>query len=162
MRSPSLLSTCPTECPARDGISEHIQSVETVLDYRNLRGAIKCKLFPLSLIRGASTWWRNLPPSSIDSWEELCRMFTTHFTTSRWHPKTVANLKAIIQGPEESLRSYIERFNKVSVEVDATEKMKPYLLEEELREGTKFQEAVGIVEMETLNEFFELAQRYIK
>ncbi|GAU40232.1 hypothetical protein TSUD_270320 [Trifolium subterraneum] len=93
--------------------NEHIQSVETALDYMNLRGAIKCKLFPLSLIRGAST-------------------------------------------------CYIERFNKVSVEVDATEKMKLYLLEEGLREGTKFQEAVGIIEMETLDEFFELAQRYIK
>ncbi|GAU51788.1 hypothetical protein TSUD_415740 [Trifolium subterraneum] len=75
---------------------EHVQSVETALDYRNLRGSIKCKLFPLSLTRGASTWWRNLPPGSIDSWEELCRMFTSHFTTSRRHPKTVASLKAIV------------------------------------------------------------------
>ncbi|GAU51522.1 hypothetical protein TSUD_140370 [Trifolium subterraneum] len=141
---------------------EHVQSVETALDYRNLRGSIKCKLFPLSLTRGASTWWRNLPHSSIDSWEELCRMFTAHFTTSRRHPKTVASLKAIVQGPEESLRNYIERFNKVSVEVEATDKMKLYLLEEGLREGTKFQEAVGILEVETLDAFFELAQRYIK
>ncbi|GAU19161.1 hypothetical protein TSUD_89260 [Trifolium subterraneum] len=141
---------------------EHVQSVETTLDYRNLRGSIKCTLFPLSLVRGASTWWRNLPPGSIDSWEELCRMFTVHFTTSRRHPKTVASLKAIIQGPEESLRSYIERFNKVSVEVEATDKMNLYLLEEGLREGTKFQEAVGIVEVQTLDTFFELTQRYIK
>ncbi|GAU50675.1 hypothetical protein TSUD_187590 [Trifolium subterraneum] len=141
---------------------EHVQSVETALDYRNLRGSIKCKLFPLSLTRGASTWWRNLPPGSIDSWEELCRMFTAHFTTSRRHPKTVASIKAIVQGPEESLRNYIERFNKVSVEVEATDKMKLYLLEEGLREGTKFQEAVGILEVETLDAFFELTQRYIK
>ncbi|GAU35399.1 hypothetical protein TSUD_160500 [Trifolium subterraneum] len=143
----------PSSLDKYDGTTdpdEHIQSVETALDYRNLRGAIKCRLFPLSLIRGASTWWRNLPPGSIDSWEDLCRMFTSHFTTSRWHSKTVANLKAIIQGPEESLRSYIERFNKVSVEVDATDKMKLYLLEKGLREETKFQEAVGIVEMESL------------
>ncbi|GAU33039.1 hypothetical protein TSUD_151930, partial [Trifolium subterraneum] len=138
---------------------EHVQSVETALDYRNLRGSIKCKLFPLSLVRGASTWWRNLPPGSIDSWEELCRTFTAHFTTSRRHPKTVASLKAIVQGPEEPLRNYIERFNKVSVEVEATDKMKLYLLEEGLREGTKFQEAVGILEVQTLDAFFELAQR---
>ncbi|GAU44514.1 hypothetical protein TSUD_122840 [Trifolium subterraneum] len=85
-----------------------------------------------------------------------------HFTTSRRHPKTVASLKAIVQGPEESLRNYIERFNKISVEVEATDKMKLYLLEEGLREGTKFQEAVGILEVETLNAFFELAQQYIK
>ncbi|GAU42711.1 hypothetical protein TSUD_382470 [Trifolium subterraneum] len=142
--------------------NEHVQSVETALDYRNLRGSIKCKLFPLSLVRGASTWWRNLPPGSIDSWEELYRMFTAHFTTSRRHPKTVASLKTIVQGPEESLRYYIERFNKVSVQVEATDKMKLYLLEEGLREGTKFQEAVGILEVQTLDGFFELAQRYIK
>ncbi len=74
----------------------------------------------------------------------------------------MASLKAIVQGPEESLRNYIERFNKISVEVEATDKMKLYLLEEGLREGTKFQEAVGILEVETLDAFFELAQRYIK
>ncbi|GAU45897.1 hypothetical protein TSUD_24990 [Trifolium subterraneum] len=141
---------------------EHVQSVETALDYRNLWGSIKCKLFPLSLVRGASTWWRNLLPRSIDSWEELCRTFTAHFTTSRRHPKTVASLKAIVQGPEESFRNYIERFNKVSVEVEATDKMKLYLLEEGLREGTKFQEAVGILKVQTLDAFFELAQRYNK
>ncbi|GAU49243.1 hypothetical protein TSUD_382750 [Trifolium subterraneum] len=83
---------------------EHVQSVETALDYTNLRGSIKCKLFPLSLVRGASTWWRNLPPGSIDSWEELCRTFTAHFTTSRRHPKTVASLKAIVQECEGALQ----------------------------------------------------------
>ncbi|GAU10441.1 hypothetical protein TSUD_423480, partial [Trifolium subterraneum] len=40
--------------------------------------------------------------------------------------------------------------------------MKLYLLEEGLREGTKFQEAVGILEVQTLDAFFELAQRCIK
>ncbi|GAU41106.1 hypothetical protein TSUD_139750 [Trifolium subterraneum] len=141
---------------------EHIKSVETALDYRNMRGSIKCKLFPLSLVGGASTWWRSLPQGSIDSWDELCRMFKAHFTTSRRHPNTMASLKAIIKGSEEPLRSYIERFNKVVVEVDATDKMKLYLLEDGFRGGTKFQEAVGIMEMKTLDEFFELAQRYIK
>ncbi|GAU47361.1 hypothetical protein TSUD_403640 [Trifolium subterraneum] len=42
------------------------------------------------------------------------------------------------------------------------DKMKLYLLEEGLLEGTKFQEAVGILEVQTLDAFFELAQRYIK
>ncbi|GAU45012.1 hypothetical protein TSUD_88030 [Trifolium subterraneum] len=40
--------------------------------------------------------------------------------------------------------------------------MKLFLLEEGLREGTKFQEAVRILEVQTLDAFFELAQRYIK
>ncbi|GAU40562.1 hypothetical protein TSUD_35790 [Trifolium subterraneum] len=117
---------------------EHVLIVETALDYRNLRGSIKCKLFPLSLVRGASTWWRNLPPGSIDSWDELCRTFTAHFTTSRRHPKTVVSLKAIVQDEAVSPRRRIARGNE------------------------NFQEAVGILEVQTLDAFFELAQRYIK
>ncbi|GAU33472.1 hypothetical protein TSUD_158540 [Trifolium subterraneum] len=131
------------------------------------RGPLSRRIMDVPLPRGLEK------PPSLDKYDgttdpdehiqsELCRMFITHFTTSRRHPKTVANLKAIIQGLEEPLRSYIERFNKVAVEVDATDKMKLYLLEDGLREGTNFQEAVGIVEMVTLDEFFELAQRYIK
>ncbi|GAU18440.1 hypothetical protein TSUD_231770 [Trifolium subterraneum] len=109
--SPSRLEK-PPMLDKYDGTTdpdEHVQSVETALDYRNLRGSIKCKLFPLSLVRGASTWWRNLPPGSIDSWEELCRMFTAHFTTSRRHPKTVASLKAIVQVELDARTSKKER-----------------------------------------------------
>ncbi|GAU44250.1 hypothetical protein TSUD_399960 [Trifolium subterraneum] len=38
--------------------------------------------------------------------------------------------------------------------------MKLYLLEDEMCEGTKFHEAVGIEDMKTLDEFFERAQHY--
>ncbi|GAU46658.1 hypothetical protein TSUD_184460 [Trifolium subterraneum] len=71
-------------------------------------------------------------------------------------------LKAIVQGPEEPLRSYIERFNKVDVEIETYDKMKLYLLEDGLRQRIKFHEAVGVEEMKTLDEFFERAQQYIK
>jgi hypothetical protein len=119
----------PSSLDKYDGTTdsdENIQSLGTTLDYRSLRGSIKCKLFPLSMIRGASAWWRSLPQGSINSWDELCCQFKTHFTTSRRHPKTVAALKAIVQGPEEPLRSYIERFNKVVVEVQTIDKMQLY------------------------------------
>ncbi|GAU42325.1 hypothetical protein TSUD_25510 [Trifolium subterraneum] len=82
------------------------------------QGPLSRRIMDIPLPRGlekppsldkASTRWRSLPPGSIDLWDELCRQFRAHFTTSKRHPKTVANLKAIIQGPEKPLRSYIER-----------------------------------------------------
>ncbi|MCI93682.1 hypothetical protein A2U01_0114980, partial [Trifolium medium] len=47
----------------------------------------------------------------------------------RRHPKTVATLEAIYQGQDESLRNYIERFNKEVVQVNTTDDRKHYLLE---------------------------------
>jgi hypothetical protein len=67
---------------------DHIENVEAVLDYRRVRGAIKCKLFSTTLRKATMTWYKNLPLESIDSWTELCRQFTAHFTASRRHPKT--------------------------------------------------------------------------
>ncbi|MCI60461.1 hypothetical protein A2U01_0081717, partial [Trifolium medium] len=60
----------------------------------NARGSIKCKLFPTTPRKGAMAWYKSLPPGSIDSWPELCRLFTAHFTASRRQPKTEAALEA--------------------------------------------------------------------
>ncbi|KAK2443504.1 hypothetical protein QL285_014602 [Trifolium repens] len=39
-------------------------------------------------------------------------------------PKTVATLEAIFQGPKETLRAYIERFNREAVQVEEPDDMK--------------------------------------
>jgi hypothetical protein len=61
---------------------DHIENIEVVLDCKGVHGSIKCKLFPSTLRKGAMSWYKNLPPESIDSWRELCRQFTAHFTAS--------------------------------------------------------------------------------
>ncbi|CAJ2677123.1 unnamed protein product [Trifolium pratense] len=96
---------------------EHIENLEALLEYRNVRGSIKCKLFPTTLRKGAMAWYKSLAPGSVDSWSDLCARFRAHFTSSRRHPKTEATLEAIIQGENEPLRAYLERFNKAAVEV---------------------------------------------
>ena len=91
-----------------DGTSdpdEHIENIDALLDYRGVRGAIKCRLFPTTLRKGAMAWYKSLPDESISSWRQLGRIFSRHFTASRRHPKTEASLEAIIQGKEESLRA---------------------------------------------------------
>ncbi|CAJ2640291.1 unnamed protein product [Trifolium pratense] len=95
---------------------EHIENLEALLEYRNVRGSIKCKLFPTTLRKGVMAWYKSLAPGSVDSWSDLCARFRAHFTSSKRHPKTEATLEAIIQGETEPLRSYLERFNKAAVE----------------------------------------------
>ncbi|XP_058752393.1 uncharacterized protein LOC131625557 [Vicia villosa] len=108
------------------------------------------------------TWYKSLPDESITSWKVLGKLFSRHFTSSRRHPKSEASLEAIIQGKDESLRDYIERFNKEAVQVSTTAHMKKFLLERGLRPRSDFAKAVGIETPVTLDEFFLKAQAYIQ
>ncbi|PNY09882.1 hypothetical protein L195_g006441, partial [Trifolium pratense] len=44
------------------------------------RGAVKCKIFVLTLKESTMTWFKGLPKGSIKSWGQLCEEFTAHFT----------------------------------------------------------------------------------
>ncbi|GAU50103.1 hypothetical protein TSUD_374520 [Trifolium subterraneum] len=120
------------------------------------------KIFPTTLVEGAMAWYTCLPHGSITSWKDLCKQFTSHFTSSRKHPKTEANLEAVRQGPDETLRSYIERFNKEVVQVDVTDDMKKYLMRKNLCDGTKFKEMVANEKPATWDEILYKAQAYMQ
>ncbi|GAU39748.1 hypothetical protein TSUD_219910 [Trifolium subterraneum] len=127
-----------------------------------LKGGIKCRIFQTTLVEGAMAWYRSLLQGSITSWKDLCKQFTSHFTASKKHPKTEANLEAVRQGPNETLRSCIERFNKEAVQVDVTDDMKKYLMRKNLRDGTKFKEMVAIEKPATWDEILYKAQAYMQ
>ncbi|XP_058784451.1 uncharacterized protein LOC131659257 [Vicia villosa] len=108
------------------------------------------------------TWYKSLPDESITSWKVLGKLFSRHFMASRRHPKSEASLEVIVQGKDESLRAYIERFNKEVVQVSTITHMKKFLLERGLRPRSDFAKAVGIETHVTLEEFFLKAQAYIQ
>ncbi|CAJ2632149.1 unnamed protein product [Trifolium pratense] len=110
----------PPPLPAYDGLSdpdEHIASVNATLNFLRVSGAIRCRIFPTTLRKGAMAWYHSLAPRSITSWMDLSDQFRRHFTASRKQPKTEAVLDAIFQADNESLRSFIERFNKEAVQM---------------------------------------------
>ncbi|XP_050889380.1 uncharacterized protein LOC127094613 [Lathyrus oleraceus] len=156
----------PPNLAVYDGTTDpddHVDNVNAMLDYRNdITGHLKCRLFSTTLRKGAMAWYKSLAPESITSWRVMRSMFTRHFTASRRHPKTEATLEAIVQKKNETLRSYIERFNQEAVEVDTTEHMKKYLLERGLLPGSELSRAVGIEPPRTLNELLHKAQAYIR
>ncbi|GAU15394.1 hypothetical protein TSUD_04640 [Trifolium subterraneum] len=137
----------PPQLEKYNGLTDpdiRIQNIEVILNYPGVRGGIKCIIFPTSLVKCPMAWYRSLPQGSITSWKDLCKQFTSHFTASRKHPKMEANLEVVVQGKNESLRNYIERFNKEVVHVDTNDDMKRYLLRKNLCDGIDFKRAVWI------------------
>ncbi|PNX57518.1 hypothetical protein L195_g058735, partial [Trifolium pratense] len=90
----------PPALPAYDGLTdpdEHIASINATLNFLRVSGAIRCRIFPTTLRKGAMAWYHSLPPRSIVSWMDLSDQFRRHFTASRKQPKTEAVLDAIFQ-----------------------------------------------------------------
>ena len=91
----------------------------------------------------------------------LKRQFVNSFTTSRRHPKTEAALEVIIQRSDETLREYINRFNREAIQVLCADHMKRYLLERGFLMGTEFRKIVGIEPPRSFNALLKKARPYM-
>jgi hypothetical protein len=161
---PATLEKLPN-LPSYDGLTDpndHVDNFNAILNFRKTSKAIRCRLFPTTLRKGALTWYTSLPPRSVFSWQDLTDQFRKNFTASQKQPKTVATLEAIFQGAKESLCAYIKRFNRETVQVETTDEMKRYLLARGLRTQTDFAKAAGIEKPKTLAQLLAKAEPYIQ
>ncbi|GMN23833.1 hypothetical protein TIFTF001_040500 [Ficus carica] len=78
---------------------------------------IMCKLFAQSLKGAALRWFCNLPPESINSFDELSLEFMRTYSIHIQSGKTTKDLWVVVQGPNESLCAYINRFSKAISEI---------------------------------------------
>ncbi|MED6113805.1 hypothetical protein PIB30_074252 [Stylosanthes scabra] len=112
-------STVVTKASGREKskhpFSSHILAKELPKKFRmllvNASDNIQCKAFTITLKKDALIWFNSLPPGSIECFSDLADSFIKNFTTRRRLPKTCLNLYLIVQKPEETLRSYLDRFN---------------------------------------------------
>ena len=77
-----------------------------------------CRAFPTTLKGPARVWFSRLSPNSINTFKELSAHFTTHFIGGHRHKKSTACLMSIRQQEDETLKSYITRFNKEALSID--------------------------------------------
>ena len=63
-------------------------------------------------------WFSRLTPNSIDTFKELSAKFASHFIEGHKYKKFTACLMSIKQWEDETLRSYITRFNKEALSID--------------------------------------------
>jgi len=130
---------------------------------------IWCCVFSTSLTGEALDWFSELPANSIDSFATLKARFSTQFASLRPAILTVNNLVNIRQEDGESLRSYLDRYNRMSVKIkdlsdeiarhhfsyglqpgvfaDKISRMKPKMMEEMRERAAKF------IQMEDMQEF---------
>ena len=106
---------------AFDGVRDPVDHLNTYKNQMELHGyqdPVRCRAFAITLKGPALAWFNRLPPSSISSFRELSIVFVSHFIGSRTYRKPSYHLLTIKQSSQESLRSYVQRFNAESLKVD--------------------------------------------
>ncbi|XP_023915656.2 uncharacterized protein LOC112027216 [Quercus suber] len=79
---------------------------------------ILCRSFPITLKGVAREWFTKLPTSSIDNFDQLSNAFLRHFIGGQRPKRPAYYLLTIKQGEKETLRSYVKRFTRETLEMD--------------------------------------------
>ena len=106
---------------AFDGVKDPVDHLNTYKNQMELHGyqdPVRCRAFAITLKGPSLAWFNRLPPSSISSFRELSIAFVSHFIEVRTYRKPSYHLLTIKQSSQESLRSYVQRFNVESLKVD--------------------------------------------
>ena len=122
---------------------------------------IMCKVFPTTLKGAARICFSRLTPNSISTFKELNAQFTAHFIKGHRYKKSTACLMSIRQWEDETLRSYISRFNKESLSIDeADDKILVAAFTNGLRKG-KFLFSLYKNDLKTMSEVLYRATKYM-
>ena len=97
---------------------DHLETFKTLMHLQGVPDEIICRAFPTTLKGPARIWFSKLTPNSINTFKELNAQFTSHFIGGHRYEKSTACLMSIKQREDETLRSYITRFNKEALSID--------------------------------------------
>ena len=104
-----------------DGVKDpldHLETFKTLMHLQGVTDEIMCRAFPTTLKGAVRIWFSRLMPGSIDTFKELSTQFTSPFIGGHKYKKSAACLMNIKQREDETLRSYITRFNKEALSID--------------------------------------------
>ena len=97
---------------------DHLNTYKNQMKLHGYQDPVRCKAFANTLKGLALAWFNRLPLASVSSFKELSIAFVSHFIGARTYRKPSYHLLTIKQGPQENLRSYVQRFNSESLRVD--------------------------------------------
>ena len=90
---------------------DHLNIYKNQMELHGYQDPVRCRAFSITLKGPALAWFNRLPPLSISSFRELSVAFISHFVGARTNRKSSYHLLSIKQSPQESPRSYVQRFN---------------------------------------------------
>ncbi|GKV13815.1 hypothetical protein SLEP1_g24790 [Rubroshorea leprosula] len=97
---------------------EHLHTYQAIMRIQNANDAMMCKVFPATLQSTAKRWYHKLPRHSIDSFSQLAKLFSNKFASQREIKRTATELMQVNQKEGESLRDYMQWFNKATLDID--------------------------------------------
>ncbi|XP_030923268.1 uncharacterized protein LOC115950159 [Quercus lobata] len=97
---------------------DHLETFKILMHFQGIADEIMCKAFPTTLKGAVRIWFNRLMPSSINTFKQLSAQFTSYFIERHRYKKSTACLMNIKQQEDETLRSYITRFNKEALSID--------------------------------------------
>ena len=100
---------------------DHLNTYKKQMELHGYQDPIRCRAFAITLKGPTLAWFNRLPPSSVSSFREVSITFVSHFIGARTYRKPSYHLLSIKQSPQESPRSYVQRFNAESLKVDASD-----------------------------------------
>ena len=112
---------CLPQLEPFDGLKDlldHLNTFKTTLGLQQPLDKILCRSFPTTLKGAAREWFTKLPTSSIDNFEQRGSTFLHHFVSGQRPKRPVDHLPTIKQGKKETLRSYVTRFTRGTLDVD--------------------------------------------
>ena len=97
---------------------DHLNTYKNQMELHGYRDPVRYRAFTITLKDPTLAWFNKLPPLSISSFRELSITFISHLIGARTYRKPSYHLLTIKQSPQENLRSYVQRFNAESLNVD--------------------------------------------
>ena len=97
---------------------DHLNTYKNQMELHGYNDPVRCRAFSITLKGPVLPWFNRLLPSSISSFRELSIAFVSHFIGARTYRKPSYHLLTIKHNPQESMRSYVQRFNAEWMKVD--------------------------------------------
>jgi hypothetical protein len=121
---------------------------------------IFCKAFPCTLTGPALRWFFTLPAFSISYFSQLTKEFLKRFKSSS--PNLPTELTSLKQGDDESLKDYVNRFDKVAEkEVELSSRVYVRLMVAGLKPGSRFKESLVKEPVLHLEDLWRRASRFV-
>ncbi|XP_057760815.1 uncharacterized protein LOC130981222 [Arachis stenosperma] len=140
--------------------SHHLSNFISRMYLTDTSDATRCKAFSTTLTKTVIKWFENLPPRSITSFDDLTKKFLSRFSIQKDSQTCSKSTRNQTRG-KESLRNYMERFNKACLDIQnlSTEAAIMGLING-LRKGP-FSQSISKKHLTSLNEVQEQAEKYI-
>ena len=109
---------------AKDPV-DHLNTYKNQMELHGYQDPVRCRAFAITLKGPDLAWFNRLPLLSVSLFRELSIVFVSHFIGARTYRKPNYHLLTIKQSLQESLRSYVQRFNVESLKVDIPDEKFP-------------------------------------